>query len=96
MFTALRKQITTQLPRQCRSLSQIASTSEPAVSSTSSTAAAALNHSARPYFVPRNTRGNIPVYSDVRNAGGRYLVLIRNIEGNVSVCPLSRPALLST
>ncbi|KAF8905982.1 mitochondrial large subunit ribosomal protein-domain-containing protein [Gymnopilus junonius] len=35
------------------------------------------------YHVPRNTRGNLPVYSDVRNGGGRYLVLIRNIEGNV-------------
>ncbi|TFY63519.1 hypothetical protein EVG20_g6280 [Dentipellis fragilis] len=35
-----------------------------------------------PYFVPRNTRGSLPVYSDVRNAGGRFLILIRNVEGN--------------
>ncbi|KDR81456.1 hypothetical protein GALMADRAFT_113774 [Galerina marginata CBS 339.88] len=38
----------------------------------------------RLYFVPRNTRGNIPVYTDVRNAGGRYTVLVRNIEGSVA------------
>ncbi|EPQ58397.1 hypothetical protein GLOTRDRAFT_72784 [Gloeophyllum trabeum ATCC 11539] len=37
-----------------------------------------------PYYIPRNSRGSIPVYSDVRNAGGRYLILIRNIEGNVN------------
>ncbi|CAA7267920.1 unnamed protein product [Cyclocybe aegerita] len=36
------------------------------------------------YFVPRNTRGNLPVYTDVRNGGGRQLVLVRNVEGNVS------------
>ena len=38
-----------------------------------------------PYFVPRNTRGNLPVYTDVRNGGTRYLVLVRNIDGNASV-----------
>ena len=38
-----------------------------------------------PYFISRNSRGSIPVYTDVRNAGTRYLVLIRNIEGNVNV-----------
>lgn len=38
-----------------------------------------------PYFVPRNTRGNLPVYTDVRNGGTRYLVMIRNIDGNANV-----------
>jgi len=38
-----------------------------------------------PYSVQRNSRGSIPVYTDIRNAGTRYLVLIRNIEGNVNV-----------
>jgi len=37
-----------------------------------------------PYFIQRNSRGSIPVYTDVRNAGSRYLVLIRNVEGNVN------------
>ncbi|KZT28503.1 hypothetical protein NEOLEDRAFT_1129312 [Neolentinus lepideus HHB14362 ss-1] len=37
-----------------------------------------------PYFLPRNSRGSIPVYTDIRNAGGRHLILIRNIEGNVN------------
>ncbi|KJA18583.1 hypothetical protein HYPSUDRAFT_169077, partial [Hypholoma sublateritium FD-334 SS-4] len=36
------------------------------------------------YFVPRNTKGNLPVYTDIRNAGSRHLVLVRNIEGNAS------------
>ncbi|KAF5387041.1 hypothetical protein D9615_001656 [Tricholomella constricta] len=36
-----------------------------------------------PYFIPRNTRGNLPVYTDVRNGGSRYLVLVRNVDGNV-------------
>jgi len=41
--------------------------------------------SRKPYYVPRNNRGNLPVYSDIKNAGGRYLVLIRNVEGDISV-----------
>ncbi|KAG5653265.1 hypothetical protein H0H81_001425 [Sphagnurus paluster] len=35
-----------------------------------------------PYFIPRNTRGNLPVYTDIRNGGTRYQVLVRNIDGN--------------
>ena len=42
-----------------------------------------------PYFVPRNSRGNLPVYTDVRNGGSRYQVLVRNVEGNASVSPFS-------
>jgi Mitochondrial large subunit ribosomal protein (Img2) len=38
------------------------------------------------YFVPRNTRGNLPVYTDIRNGGTRYLVLVRNVDGNANVC----------
>ncbi|KAH9998159.1 hypothetical protein BJV74DRAFT_240300 [Russula compacta] len=36
-----------------------------------------------PYFVPRNSRGSFPVYSDVRNGGTQYLISIRNVEGNL-------------
>jgi len=36
-----------------------------------------------PYYIPRNSRGSLPVYSDIRNNGTRILVLIRNIEGSV-------------
>ena len=39
----------------------------------------------RPYFIPRNTRGSLPVYSDVRNGGTRYLISVRNVEGNIKV-----------
>lgn len=40
-----------------------------------------------PYFVRRNTKGSIPVYTDIRNGGTRYQVLIRNVEGNADVRP---------
>ncbi|KZT69023.1 hypothetical protein DAEQUDRAFT_670377 [Daedalea quercina L-15889] len=36
------------------------------------------------YSVPRNTRGSMPVFTDIRNAGTRHLTLIRNIEGNAN------------
>ena len=38
-----------------------------------------------PYYLPRNSRGSLPVYPDIRNNGTRILVLIRNIEGNIEV-----------
>ncbi|KAF8228938.1 hypothetical protein L208DRAFT_1289038 [Tricholoma matsutake] len=38
-----------------------------------------------PYFIPRNTRGSLPVYTDIRNGGTRYLVLIRNVDGNTNI-----------
>ncbi|KAH9946212.1 mitochondrial large subunit ribosomal protein-domain-containing protein [Epithele typhae] len=37
-----------------------------------------------PYFVRRNTHGAVPVYTDIRNGGTRYLVLISHVEGNRS------------
>ncbi|KAL1947707.1 hypothetical protein VTO73DRAFT_13431 [Trametes versicolor] len=36
-----------------------------------------------PYRVRRNSHGAVPVYTDIRNGGTRYLVQIRNVEGNV-------------
>jgi large subunit ribosomal protein L49 len=37
-----------------------------------------------PYFVRRNSRGSLPVYSDIRNGATRYLVEIRNVQGRVN------------
>ncbi|KAF9453291.1 hypothetical protein P691DRAFT_625648, partial [Macrolepiota fuliginosa MF-IS2] len=34
-----------------------------------------------PYFVPRNSNSNLPVYTDIRNNGTRYLISIRNVDG---------------
>lgn len=48
-----------------------------------------------PYFVPRNSRGNLPVYTDVRNGGTRYLVLVRNVDGEPDVRSISFPSLFS-
>ncbi|KAJ3982751.1 mitochondrial large subunit ribosomal protein-domain-containing protein [Lentinula detonsa] len=36
-----------------------------------------------PYFVPRNSNGSLPVYTDVRNGGTRLLLTVRNIDGNI-------------
>jgi len=44
-----------------------------------------------PYFVPRNSNGSLPVYTDIRNAGTRYLVLLRNIDGDANVSLPSVP-----
>ncbi|KAF8590454.1 hypothetical protein K439DRAFT_1329830 [Ramaria rubella] len=36
------------------------------------------------YHVTRNSRGSLPVYSDFRNAGTRYQVHVRNIQGDAN------------
>lgn len=41
----------------------------------------AVRHS---YFVPRNSRGSIPVYTDTR-MNNKYYTLIRNVQGNADV-----------
>lgn len=38
-----------------------------------------------PYFVPRNSRAALPVYSDIRNGRSRYRVLVKNVQGNINV-----------
>lgn len=38
-----------------------------------------------PYYIPRNSRGSLPVYTDIRNGGSRHLVLIKNVQGNTNV-----------
>ncbi|EJD44123.1 hypothetical protein AURDEDRAFT_65688 [Auricularia subglabra TFB-10046 SS5] len=42
-------------------------------------AKASLQH---PFFLSRNSRGSLPVYSDFKNNGTKYLVEIRNVEGD--------------
>ncbi|KAG1736712.1 ribosomal protein L49/IMG2 [Suillus lakei] len=37
-----------------------------------------------PYYIRRNSRGSLPVYSDIRNGGTRYLVSIRNVQGQIN------------
>ncbi|KAE9406786.1 hypothetical protein BT96DRAFT_208680 [Gymnopus androsaceus JB14] len=36
-----------------------------------------------PYYIPRNSKGSLPVYTDIRNNGTRFLLLVRNIDGDV-------------
>ncbi|KIM32217.1 hypothetical protein M408DRAFT_326853 [Serendipita vermifera MAFF 305830] len=37
-----------------------------------------------PYFVPRNSNGCVPVYSDFKSNRSREITLIRNVEGDVN------------
>lgn len=38
-----------------------------------------------PYFLDRNSRGSLPVYTEIRAQGAKHTVLIRNVEGNIRV-----------
>jgi len=88
MLVLLRRQAAFHISGNTRRLSDVVVANSPASGSTladppiPTPSKKAVTHS---YFVPRNTKGNLPIYTDVRNAGGRYLVLIRNVEGNVAV-----------
>ena len=79
MFSVLRRQLNSPFVQHCRSITQEATRSSSIASSVPP------SRSTRSYFVPRNTRSNLPVYSDIRNGGTRQLVLIRNVEGDISV-----------
>ncbi|KDQ60649.1 hypothetical protein JAAARDRAFT_31619 [Jaapia argillacea MUCL 33604] len=37
-----------------------------------------------PYFVSRNSRGSLPVYSDIRNGGGRYFIIVKDVDGDLN------------
>ncbi|KAG2133865.1 ribosomal protein L49/IMG2 [Suillus cothurnatus] len=36
------------------------------------------------YNIPRNSRGSLPVYTDIRNGGSKYTISIRNVQGKVN------------
>ena len=42
------------------------------------------------YFVPRNSQGSVPVYTDTR-MHNKLCTLVRNVEGNVEVRPPASP-----
>lgn len=41
------------------------------------------------YFVPRNARHHLPVYTEFRSGGGQCFILIKNIQGH---SPVSNPS----
>lgn len=69
---------------------QTVSVPSPATSNAPGAQLAQLSH---PYVVPRNSRGSLPVYSDIRNGGTRYLVLVKNVHGNITVSKAPAPSL---
>lgn len=40
------------------------------------------------YNVARSTNGQLPVYTDIRTGGTRYLVIVKNISGDVQASML--------
>ncbi|KAM5539008.1 hypothetical protein V8D89_007231 [Ganoderma adspersum] len=93
MLSSLARPFLAIPPRQARFYSELASaTSSAAVhSAPSDSLPPATPHRPAsqalgdlPYLVRRNSKGSIPVYTDIRNGGTKYLVLIRNVEGNVN------------
>ncbi|KAG1882962.1 ribosomal protein L49/IMG2 [Suillus subluteus] len=36
------------------------------------------------YSIPRNSRGSLPVYTDIRNGGTKYTVSVRNVQGQLN------------
>lgn len=74
--------------RQARLVSHLATPAQPA-SDSHPVPARPTSPAHLSYHVRRNSRGSIPVYTDIRNGGSRYLVLIRNVQGNIDVRPVS-------
>lgn len=87
MLSLLYRQLKPRITWQRRFLTQglLQSSSTPPPSLLTSSPSASKNLQEKPYYVPRNSKGNLPVYSDIRNAGSRPLVHIRNVEGDISV-----------
>ncbi|KAG0071261.1 mitochondrial large subunit ribosomal protein-domain-containing protein [Linnemannia elongata] len=86
MFAASRQLVA----RTIRTFSTSAASLD-AAASTSTSAAAAPAVSAtktttlpRTYFVERTKAGQLPVYSEFKNAGTRPLTIIRKIQGNAT------------
>ncbi|KAF9335187.1 54S ribosomal protein L49, mitochondrial [Linnemannia elongata] len=86
MFAASRQLVA----RTIRTFSTSAASLD-AAASTSTSAAAAPAVSAtktttlpRTYFVERTKAGQLPVYSEFKNAGSRPLTIIRKIQGNAT------------
>ena len=38
-----------------------------------------------PYFVPRDAKGNLPVFCNLKNANRRKVIWLRGVEGNTEV-----------
>ncbi|KAF9937670.1 hypothetical protein BGZ67_001001 [Mortierella alpina] len=71
--------------RTLRTFSTSACALDASATTTASTAAAAAKSPLpRTYFVERTKAGQLPVYSEFKNAGTRPLTIIRKIQGNAT------------
>lgn len=62
-----------------------------AISTTTNSPDRPLNEITHPYFVARTASNGLPVYTDIRNAGSKYVTLIRHISGDADVSLESFP-----
>lgn len=82
MLQALKSALAPQALRSTRLFAHVAETPG-SLKAVSPPIQPAVTH--YPYYVPRNTNGNLPVYTDIRNGGTRYMVMIRNVDGDANV-----------
>ncbi|KAF9907112.1 hypothetical protein EC991_011330 [Linnemannia zychae] len=83
MFAASRALFT----RTIRTFSTSAASLDAAATSTVTATPAATSNATklpRTYFVERTKAGQLPVYSEFKNAGTRPLTIIRKIQGNAT------------
>ncbi|KAG0047523.1 54S ribosomal protein L49, mitochondrial [Gryganskiella cystojenkinii] len=91
MFAASRTFVRTFTTSARRLNAPVAAAAEAAASkSTPSVAAVTESVVSRPlpkaYFIERTKSGQLPVYSEFRNAGSRALTIIRKIQGSALAC----------
>ncbi|KAF9125703.1 hypothetical protein BGW39_007206 [Mortierella sp. 14UC] len=80
MFAASRALFT----RTVRTFSTSAASLDAASTVTATPAAPKTTTLPRTYFVERTKAGQLPVYSEFKNAGSRPLTVIRKIQGNAT------------
>ncbi|KAF8935224.1 hypothetical protein CPC16_009858 [Podila verticillata] len=70
--------------RTIRSFTTSACSLNAAVSKTATSSSSVTSPLPKAYFVERTKSGQLPVYSEYKNAGTRTLTVIRKIQGNAT------------
>ncbi|KAF9923902.1 hypothetical protein FBU30_006063 [Linnemannia zychae] len=86
MFAASRTFFTRTVRTFATSATSLDAAATTTATSTASVASKAAKTSTLPrtYFVERTKSGQLPVYSEFKNAGSRPLTIIRKIQGNAT------------
>ncbi|OAQ35337.1 hypothetical protein K457DRAFT_132628 [Linnemannia elongata AG-77] len=89
MFAASRQLVARTIRTFSTSAASLDAAASTTATSTSAAAAPAVSATKtttlpRTYFVERTKAGQLPVYSEFKNAGSRPLTIIRKIQGNAT------------